>query len=146
MTARTALSLRQLRARCRFEKGEVQEGVNDLNHVLQISPGSLEPYPRISSMLFYSLGDTDKGVEKISECLRSDADYEPCKKLRRREKQLYKNLQKITNLMESRQFNSASKLLAGVGEDTGVLAEIKEVHRLVLHTCQFAQRPLCGLC
>jgi DnaJ homolog subfamily C member 3 len=126
MTASTALSLRQLRARCRFEKGEVQEGVNDLNHVLQISPGSLEPYPRISSMLFYSLGDTDKGVEKVSECLRSDADYEPCKKLRRREKQLSKSLQKIRSLMESRQFNSASKLLAGAGEDAGVLTEIKE--------------------
>ncbi len=126
MTASTSLLLRQLRARCRFEKGEVQEGVNDLNHVLQIRPGSLEPYPRMSSMLFYSLGDMDKGVEKVNECLRSDADYEPCKKLRRREKQLSKTLEKIRSLMDSRQFNSASKLLAGVREDVGALAEIKE--------------------
>jgi DnaJ homolog subfamily C member 3 len=126
MTASTALSLRQLRARCRFEKGEVQEGVNDLNHVLQLSPGSLEPYPRISSMLFYSLGDTNKGVEKVSECLRSDADYEPCKELRRREKKLSKTLDKVSSLMDSRQFNSASKLLAGVGGDAGVLADITE--------------------
>jgi DnaJ homolog subfamily C member 3 len=126
MTASTALSLRQLRARCRFEKGEVQEGVNDLNHVLQIRPGSLESYPRTSSMLFYSLGDTDKGVEKVNECLRSDADYEPCKKLRRREKQLSKTLEKVRTLLDSRQFNSASKLLAGAGEDAGVLAAIKE--------------------
>lgn len=126
MTASTSLSLRQLRARCRFEKGEVQEGVNDLNHVLQIDPGSLKPYPRISSMLFYSLGDTDKGIEKVSECLRSDADYEPCKKLRRREKKLSKDLEKTRKLMESRQFNSASKLLAGAGENAGILAEIKE--------------------
>lgn len=126
MTASAALSLRQLRARCRFEKGEVQEGVNDLNHVLQLSPGSLEPYPLVSSMLFYSLGDTDKGVEKVSECLRSDADYEPCKRLRRREKQLSKTLEKVRSLMDSRQFSSASKLLAGAGEDAGVLADIKE--------------------
>ena len=126
MTASTSLSLRQLRARCRFEKDEVQEGVNDLNHVLQLSPGSLEPYPRISSMLFYSLGDTDKGIEKVNECLRSDADHGPCKKLRRREKYLSKNLQKIRNLMDTRQFNIASKLLAGAGEEAGVLSEIKE--------------------
>ncbi|KAF7504628.1 hypothetical protein GJ744_002055 [Endocarpon pusillum] len=126
MTASTALSLRQLRARCRFEKGEVQEGVNDLNHVLQLSPGSLEPYPRISSMLFYSLGDMSKGIEKVSECLRSDSDYEPCKQLRRREKQLSKTLGKVRSLMDSRQFNSASKLLANTGEEAGVLADIKE--------------------
>lgn len=126
MTASTTLSLRQLRARCRFEKGEVQEGVNDLNHVLQLSPGSLDPYPRISSMLFYSVGDTDKGIEKINECLRSDADYEPCKKLRRREKNLSKSLQKIRSLMDSRQFNSASKLLTGAGEEGGILTQIKE--------------------
>jgi DnaJ homolog subfamily C member 3 len=126
MIASTSLSLRQMRARCRFEKGEVQEGVNDLNHVFQISPGSLEPYPRMSSMLFYSLGDTVKGLEKVSECLRSDPDYEPCKTLRKREKQLSKNLGKVRNLMESRQFNSACKLLAGAGEDAGILAEIKE--------------------
>jgi DnaJ homolog subfamily C member 3 len=126
MTASTALSLRHLRARCRFEKGEVQEGVNDLKHVLQINPGSLEPYPRISSMLFYSLGDMNKGIEKVNECLRSDADYEACKKLRRREKQLFKTLEKVKNLMDSRQFNAASKLLVGAGEMAGVLAEIKE--------------------
>lgn len=126
MTARTAVSLRQLRARCRFEKGEVQEGVNDLNHVLQINPGSLEPYARISSMLFYSLGDTDRGIDKVNDCLRSDADYEPCKKLRRREKQLSKDLEKVRRLMDSRQFNSAAKLLAGAGEDAGILSKIKE--------------------
>lgn len=126
MTASTALSLRQLRARCRFEKGEVQEGVNDLNHVLQIRPGSLEPYPQMSSMLFYCLGDTNKGIEKVVECLRSDADYEPCKKLRRREKQLSKTLEKVRSLLDSRQFSSASKILAGAGEDPGVLAQMKE--------------------
>ena len=126
MTASTGLSLRQLRARCRFEKGEVQEGVNDLNHVLQIRPGSLEPYPRISSMLFYSLGDMRKGLERVSECLRSDADYEPCKRLRKREKQLSVTLDKVKSLLGSRQFNSAAKLLAGTGQDSGALADIKE--------------------
>ena len=124
MTASTALPLRRLRAKCRFERGEVQEGVNDLNHVLQLDPGSLEPYTQISGMLFYSVKDTGKGVEKASECLRSDADFEPCKKLRKREKQLLKGLHQVTSLMDSRQFNSASKLLAGAGEDVGLLAEI----------------------
>ena len=42
--ASTALSLRQLRARCRFERGEVLEGTSDLAHVLQIAPESVDPH------------------------------------------------------------------------------------------------------
>jgi DnaJ homolog subfamily C member 3 len=55
MTAAGALSLRQLRARCRFEQGEVEMGVSDLAHVLQISPSSLEPYLQMSALQFYSV-------------------------------------------------------------------------------------------
>src|SRR2546423_5261552 len=108
MTASTALSLRQLRARCRFERGEVQEGISDLAHVLQIHPSLVEPHLQISSMLFYSLGDTERGLAQIKKCLHSDPDSKPCKALFRREKALVKTIDKVSSLMESRQFNSAA--------------------------------------
>ena len=128
MTASTALSLRQLRARCRFERGDVQEGVNDLAHVLQIQPNLAEPHLQISSMLFYSLGDTGRGLAQIKKCLHSDPDSKPCKTLFRREKALSKSIEKVQSLMEKRQFNSASKLLVGtnVEDDIGLLQELKD--------------------
>ena len=52
MIASRHLSLRQLRARCRFERGEVQEGISDLAHVLQMQPGLTDPHLQISSILF----------------------------------------------------------------------------------------------
>ena len=126
MTAGTSLSLRQLRARCRFERGEVQEGVNDLAHVLQIHPSLVEPHLQISSMLFYSLGDTERGLAQIKKCLHSDPDSKPCKTLFRREKSILKDIEKIKSLMESRQFNSAMKLLVGTNtEDIGLLQDLK---------------------
>ena len=127
MTASTALSLRQLRARCRFERGEVQEGVNDLAHVLQIHPSLVEPHLQISSMLFYSLGDTERGLAQIKKCLHLDPDSKPCKTLFRREKLLAKSIDKVSSLMASRQFNSATKLLVGsnVEDDMGLLEDIK---------------------
>lgn len=127
MTASTALSLRQLRARCRFERGEVQEGVNDLAHVLQIHPSLVEPHLQISSMLFYSLGDTERGLAQIKKCLHSDPDSKPCKTLFRREKTLSKTIDKVTSLMDSRQFNSAAKLLVGTNadDDLGLLQDLK---------------------
>ncbi|KAG7009048.1 DnaJssubfamily C member 3 [Physcia stellaris] len=126
MVASTALNLRQLRARCRFERGEVLEGVSDLAHVLQISPQLIEPHLQISSMLFYSTGDLDKGIEQMRKCLRSDPDSKACSRLFRREKQLDKILKQVNTLREKRQFNSAAKLLVGTGEDQGLIQDIKE--------------------
>ena len=126
LVASTSLGLRQLRARCRFERGEVLEGVSDLAHVLQISPQLIEPHSQISSMLFYSIGDMDKGIEQMRKCLRSDPDSKACSRLFRREKQLDKVMKQVTALKEKRQFNSAVKLLVGSGDDQGLIKDIKE--------------------
>lgn len=126
MVASTALSLRQLRARCRFERGEVLEGVSDLSHAIQISPSSTEPHLQISSMLFYSVGDMEKGIEQMRKCLRSDPDSKACSKLFRREKQVDKTLKQVEKLKEKRQFNSAVKLLVAIGEDPGLIQEVKD--------------------
>ena len=126
LVASTALSLRQMRARCRFERGEVLEGVSDLAHVLQISPSSIQPHLQMSNMMFYSIGDTDKGIEQMRKCLRSDPDSKTCSKLFRREKQLDKLLKQIQGLREKRQYNSAVKLLVGTGDDPGLLQDVKD--------------------
>lgn len=127
LTAGTALSLRQLRARCRFQRGEIQEGVSDLAHVLQISPGLLEPHVQISSMLFYSLGDTERGLAQVKKCLQSDPDYKPCKTLFREAKAALKSVDKVQKMMESKQYSSAAKVLVGSGteEDAGLISELK---------------------
>lgn len=126
MVASTSLSLRQMRARCRFERGEVLEGVSDLAHVVQISPGSTTPYIQMSSMLFYSVGDLEKGMEQIRKCLHSDPDSKACSKLYRQEKQVDKAMKQIHALKDKRQLNSAVKLLMGSGEETGLIQDVKE--------------------
>ncbi|KAL9000597.1 MAG: hypothetical protein Q9169_000890 [Polycauliona sp. 2 TL-2023] len=124
--AATALSLRQLRARCRFERGEVLEGTSDLAHVLQIAPESVEPHLQISSMMFYSVGDMDKGLTQIRKCLHSDPENKACSKLYRREKQIEKTMKQMIAFKDKRQFNSAVKLLVPLGEDAGLLADVRE--------------------
>ena len=125
MVASTALSLRQMRARCRFERGEVLEGVSDLAHVLQTSPSLMQPHMQISSMMFYSVGDTNKGVEQLQKCLRSDPDSKACSKLYKREKQLSKIMKQVSAFKDKRQFNSAVKLLVGSGGESGLIQDVK---------------------
>ena len=124
--ASTDLDLRQRRARCRFEMGAVLEGVSDLQHVLQLAPGSVDPQLQISSMLFYAMGDTDKGLAAVKACLRSDPESKPCKKLNRQQKNIEKRLKKIKGFEDKGQYIKAVGLLVGDGgEDHGLIEDIK---------------------
>ena len=124
--AGAAYDIRKLRARCRFEKGEVIEGVSDLQHLLQIASGDIEPHLQSSAMTFFSLGETDKGLQYIAKCLQSDPDSKTCMKLRRREKTLKKQLDKVKQQFEKRQYVSATKMLVPHGEEPGLLKEIQD--------------------
>ena len=126
-TAAGALSLRQLRAKCRLETGDVQMGVSDLAHVLQISPNLLEPHLQISSMQFYSLGETEQGLTQVKRCLQGDPESKSCKALFREEKNLSKAIARLEELMSSRKYNQAAKELTGSTPETapGLLADIK---------------------
>lgn len=126
MVASKNLMLRQLRARCRFARGEMQEGITDLSHVLQIQPGLTDPHLQISSVHFFSLGDTERGLAQIRKCLHSDPDSKSCKKLHRREKQIDKEISKIKTLLEKRSFSSAVKHLLGRGDEAGLIHDIKD--------------------
>lgn len=126
LVAGTALELRQRRARCRFEKSEMMEGIADLNHALQINAALTEPYLQIAAMTYYSLGETDRGVTAISKCLHNDPDNKACSKLRKSLKAIDRTLKKFNTLREKRQYNSAVKLLIPQGEDPGLLQEVKD--------------------
>jgi DnaJ homolog subfamily C member 3 len=126
LTAGTELSLRKLRAKCRFEKGDVMEGVSDLQHVLQISSGSIEPHLQISAMSFYSLSETEKGLQQIRKCLQSDPDSKTCMKLMKREKAINKALKKVQDAMEKRKFLNAVQLLVTSGSDNGLIQDVQQ--------------------
>lgn len=126
MVASTTLSLRQLRAKCRFERGEILEGLADLQHVLQIAPRSTEPHLQISSTMFYALGETEKGLQQIRKCLHSDPDSKVCSKLHKRMKKLDKVMKQLDGLKQKKQWNSLAKLLVASGEDTGLVDDVKQ--------------------
>lgn len=126
MVASKLLSLRKTRAHCRFERGEVQEGMSDLKHVLQMQPGMTEPHMQIAAITFYALADLEHGMDQLRKCLHSDPDSKKCKKLYRRQKTLDKELGKVNKLFEKRQYSSAIKLLLPTGEDMGLVQDVKD--------------------
>jgi DnaJ family protein C protein 3 len=127
VVAGTAPELRQRRARCRFAKGEVMEGIADLYHVAQINPALTEPHLRIAAMTFYSLGETEKGLTAIAKCLHNDPDNKECAALRKSLKAIDRTVKKLDKFFERRQYATAVKLLVPQGDDEpGLLQEIKD--------------------
>lgn len=126
MVASKSLLLRQLRVRCRFARGEVQEGISDLSHVLQLQPGLTDPHLQIAAVRFFALKDTEKGAAQIRKCLHSDPDSKSCKKLHRMMKRLEKDLSKLNGFFERRQFSSAVKILSPNEGGIGLVQEVKD--------------------
>lgn len=126
VVASRMLSLRKTRAHCRFERGEVQEGMSDLKHVLQMQAGQTDPHVQISAITFYALADLEHGMEQLRKCLHSDPDSKTCKKLYRREKTLDKQLAQVNKYFEKKQYASGLKLLLPSGEDVGLVQELKD--------------------
>ncbi|KAI1181021.1 DnaJ domain-containing protein [Nemania sp. FL0916] len=124
--ANRAVHLRELRVVCRFERAELEEGMSDMQHILQMRPGDTTPHLKISATTFYGLGDMDQGLAQIRKCLHSDPDSKTCKKLMRQEKSVEKTWAKVDKALEKKQPMSGVKLLVPSGEDKGLIDEVKE--------------------
>ena len=126
LVASRSLSLREMRARCRFARGEVAGAIGDLQHVLQMKPGDTMPHVIISAVSFYGLGDLANGMAAIRKCLHSDPDSKMCKKLLKQEKAVDKVLQKVTKSLEKKQPMTAVRQLVPTGDDEGLIKEVKD--------------------
>jgi DnaJ family protein C protein 3 len=126
MTANKLLPLRKTRANCRFQRGEVQEGMSDLKHVLQMQPGDIEPHMQIAAITFYGLSDMEHGMDQLRKCLHGDPESKPCKKLYRRQKTIDKQLAQVNKHFERKQYASAVKLLVLTKDDAGLIQEVRD--------------------
>jgi DnaJ homolog subfamily C member 3 len=129
LVANRAPSLREIRAHCRFERGELEEGIGDLRHILQMKPGDTSPYMKISATTFYALGDLDGGLGQARKCLQSDPDSKSCKALLKQEKTVEKALNKVVKALEKGQPMTAVKPLIKSEDKLGLIEEVKEQER-----------------
>lgn len=126
MVASRAVSLRELRSACRFAKGEVEEGMGDLHHIVNLKPGDTTPYVTISAITYYALADLQQGMTQIRKCLHSDPDSKVCKKLLKEEKAIEKTIAKVEKAFGKNQPMTGTKLLIPSADDAGLIQEVKD--------------------
>ncbi|RYO75645.1 hypothetical protein DL764_010370 [Monosporascus ibericus] len=126
LIANRAANLRELRAKCRLGKGDVEEWMSDLQHILQLKPGDTTPHMQISATTFYGLGDTERGMTQVRKCLHSDPESKACHKLLKQEKNVDKMVTRVSKALEKNQPMTGVKLLVPSGDDAGLINEVKE--------------------
>lgn len=126
MVASRAVSLRELRSACRFAKGEVEEGMGDLHHIVNLKPGDTSPHVTISAITYFALADLQQGMTQIRKCLHSDPDSKVCKKLLKDEKAVEKTIAKVEKAFGKNQPMTGTKLLIPSADDAGLIQEVKE--------------------
>lgn len=126
LVAGRSAHLRELRAKCRFERNELEEGIVDLRHILSLRPGDTQPHVTVSGVAFYGLGDMDGGMEQIRKCLHSDPESKICKKIHKKEKAISKSFKKVVGQVEKGQTTTAGRSLVGTSDEAGLIADIKE--------------------
>ncbi|KAM5440928.1 hypothetical protein MferCBS31731_004067 [Microsporum ferrugineum] len=126
MKAMGSAELRRLRAKCYLERGDIQEAINDLTRLTQLSPNVVQPHLQISAMLFYSQADTERGMDQIRKCLHSDPDSKVCSRLFRGEKRNSKQIKNLNKYLETRKFHKAVELLVGTKGEAGLLEDIQQ--------------------
>lgn len=126
MVANRAVSLRELRSSCRFAKGEVEEGMGDLHHILNLRPGDTMPHVKIAAITSYGLADLQQGMAQTRKCLHSDPDSKICKKLLKEEKAIDKTISRVDKAFGKDQFMTGTKLLIPSEEEPGLIQEVRE--------------------
>lgn len=124
--ASRSLALRQMRSICRFERGEIEEGMGDLQHVLHLRPGDTSPHVVISATSFYALGDLDNGLTQIRKCLHSDPDSKICKRLHKQEKTVQKGINRAVGQLNKGQTTTAGRTLVGTEDEPGLITLVQE--------------------
>ncbi|KAG5952440.1 hypothetical protein E4U53_000868 [Claviceps sorghi] len=123
--ASRASSLRELRSRCRFERGDTEEALGDLHHVIQLRPSNTDPHLLISATTFYGLADLDSGLAQLRKCLHSDPESKSCKNLHKQEKRVQKAVIKVEGQLNRGQITTAGRALIGTADELGLLPDLR---------------------
>lgn len=99
--------MRELRADCYEMYGEIQNAINELKPVIQISPSKApETYQRLAK-LYYLLPEVDQALDYIRECLKIDPDHKVCFAFYKVAKKLNKQLKMSKTMLTEENYDGA---------------------------------------
>jgi DnaJ family protein C protein 3 len=89
------------RAKCRHQRGDIQNAIADIRAISKLVPDSTEAYLEIARM-YYDVGDIENSLSQIRECLKLNPDHKECFPF-------YKRVKKLAKMREGLETTSKSE-------------------------------------
>ncbi|WOO77898.1 DnaJ subfamily C member 3 [Vanrija pseudolonga] len=112
--------LRELRAQCATELGDVEGAYSDLTRLATLDPASQTLPVRLAAIAFFVM-NSDTYASHLKQCLHYDPDSKPCKKMHKLLRSLSKDSVKLNNLVEGGSNRKALLLARGEKGEDGLL-------------------------
>lgn len=100
------VELRELRASCHYQFGNVFKAIQDLKPTTRLKNDNTEAYLKISKY-YYILGEGEESLKEIRECLKLDQDHKECHNHYKKVKKLVKLFNDAQKYIDSRQYDDA---------------------------------------
>jgi DnaJ family protein C protein 3 len=125
-------ALRELRAECYINQGDLFKAVSDLRPTTKLRPDNTAGYYKIS-LLQYDMGEADESLTDIRECLKLDPDHKECFPHYKKVKKLVKHMQSVATFISEEKYDECvSKAEAMLKTENKVFTYI---HRANGHIC-----------
>lgn len=116
-----SVDLRELRAGCALDTGDVQQAVGDLIRLTHLSTPSTPLLLRIAQLSYYLLPASTQAQSTLKQCLHFDPDSKPCASLHRKLKSYDKSFKKLSTMRESKDWRGIVSLLVGTTNKESLL-------------------------
>lgn len=118
--------LRELRARCETERGNVEAAYADLSRLAMLNPSSQELRVRLANLAFFFL-EPSTAVAEVKKCLHYDPDSKPCKALHKSLRAFDRDLAKVRNFVQSDKPSDARRAIALLRGEDGLIARFDKM-------------------
>ncbi|KAJ2080724.1 hypothetical protein H4R24_002866 [Coemansia sp. RSA 988] len=116
------------RASCRIAEGDLEGASADLGRLVRIHPGDLETQNLLADMHFLGLNETERGLEHVRACLKSDPDNKECKATYMRLRALDRKLTKLNEDRAKSKWNTCNRAVAPLSNKDGLLGEVDDMY------------------
>ncbi|KAK6487139.1 dnaJ-like protein subfamily C member 3-like isoform X1 [Huso huso] len=100
------VTLRELRAECYIQLGELGKAISDLKAATKLKNDNTAAFYKIST-IYYKLGDHEMSLNEIRECLKLDPDHKQCFSHYKQVKKLNKQIMSAEELIGEEKYTDA---------------------------------------
>ncbi|GMK57774.1 hypothetical protein CspeluHIS016_0406080 [Cutaneotrichosporon spelunceum] len=118
--------LRELRARCETERGNVEGAYADLSRLATLNPSSQELRVRLAHLAFFFI-DPATAVAELKKCLHYDPDSKVCKPLHKKMRAFDRDLVKARNFSASDKHSDARRIITLMRGEEGLMARFDKL-------------------